>query len=87
MKIRFAKIASILRFEASCEKKRQNFCGGVQSDTIFKKRMELPIFKKTLITDTIETTKKLRHFFIPLCLPLMKLSLISFCDCTVKSLM
>ena len=54
---------------------------------LLKKYMKSPVFKKALITDTIETTKKLRNFFIPLCWLQIKLSLISFFDCAVKPLM
>ena len=67
MKIPFAKRGWILRFQASCEKKAKFLWRGVQSDTIFKKHMKSFVFLKTLTTNTIETTRKLRHFFIPLC--------------------
>ena len=87
MKIPFAKMSLILRFEASCEKKTKLLRRGVQSGTIFKEHMKLSVFKKTLIKNTIETTKKLRDFFFPLCLLQIKLPFTSFFDCVVKPVM
>ena len=69
MKNYFAKVGSILRFEAPCKKNEKNFYGEELFKVIpfFKNQIKLSVFKKTLITDTIEKTKKLRDFFIPLC--------------------
>ena len=76
MKNYFAKVGSILRFEAPCKKNEKNFYGEeFKVIPFFKKQTKLSVFKKTLITDTTETAKKLRHFFIPLCLLQIKLSL------------
>ena len=58
MKNYFAKIGSILRFEAPYENNEKNVYGEEFKVILFcKKQMKLSIFKKTLITDTIETKK------------------------------
>ena len=70
MEIPFAKVGSILKFEASCEKNEKNFYGEEFKVTLFfKKQSKLSVFKKTLITDTLETAKSIsvtKCFFEPL---------------------
>ena len=88
MEIPFPKQGSILRSEGSSEKDTNSFYGEeFKMIPFFYKQIKFSVLKKTPITDTIETAKKLRHFFMPLRLLLIKLSLISFFDSAIKPLM